>query len=304
MSSWPDDWFYQPLDILLEKIGQNYGPVIDIDFPLQYLQFFRMHLNKELGFGYPYFSIAELEVYGQGFVPRARWVSQVIDLGQVVNIGPVHWGLSKWCQEEGGEPVPALEAPVRIGVEVKIGLDDTPIAYLSYNDLQQHVEVTREEYDRLKPRSRTVDPPSVGWRGPIIDDQNQWSFWSSPLRQSGQRPRVPQGRYLQLQIQLDTDELWEYARLDSLRIEASPILAHQVLGEVAVAGDLLPERQLAEVKAGEATEFIYDIEAKFSESGQGGFDAIRFLTPSAGTAHRRRLLRQDYTNNTFAKNEA
>ena len=273
--------YYQPLDFLLKSIAQNFDSVPSLEFPLQYVQFLRIRLFPDQGTVFSRFSVAEFEVYGRGFVPSARWVSQVVDLGQTVNIGQVHFGLSKWRRNEEGSLVPAPESAARVRVEVKTGLDDTPIAYQSYNDLQQLVEVTRAEYERLKPRVFTWDPPSVGWRGPVIEDQDRWSFWAPPLRQSGQVPRVPSGRYLQLQINLETDALWTFARLDSLRIEASPILAQQVLGEVAVVGDLLPERQLAEVEAGERTEFVCDIGAHFSGSGQSGFDAVRFLTPSA-----------------------
>ena len=78
----------------------------------------------------------------------------------------------------------------------------------------------------------------------------------------------PRGRYVQLQIQLTTDELWSFACLDSLCIEVSPILADRVLGEIAVAGELLTEYQLAEVKVGERTEFVCAIDAQFNSSSK------------------------------------
>ena len=74
---------------------------------------------------------------------------------------------------------------------IKTGLDDTPVADQSYNDLQQMVEVIRSEYEKLKARVFSWDPPSVGWRGPIIEDLEEWSFWAPPLREPGQVPSVP-----------------------------------------------------------------------------------------------------------------
>jgi len=37
-----------------------------------------------------------------------------------------------------------------------------------------------------------------------------------------------------------------------------------------------------QLAAGELTEFVYDVRAGFGGTGQAGFDAIRFLTPSTG----------------------
>ena len=148
--------------------------------------------------------------------------------------------------------------------------------------LAQPVEVTESQFDRLNARVWPWDPASVGWRGPIVDDTDSWSFWSSPLRDSGQRPRVPKGRYLQVQVELETGTLGEFARVDSLVIETSSLLAERVLGEVAVAGDLQPQGKVALVEAGTPVEFVYDLRAEFARSEQPGFDAVRVLLPSPG----------------------
>lgn len=280
--------YYIPLDIPLASSSQNFDPVIDISFPLQYLQIFRMRPVPDVGYEgqanqayFDHFAIAELEVYGRGFVPEARWESVVVDLEQVVNIGQVFFDVSKWCRE-GGELVPAPQASVGATIAVKTGLDDTPIAYLSYNDLQLPVEVTEKEYNRLKPRIWPWDPPTVGWKGPIVEDEESWSFWSAPQRMSGQRPLVPKGRYLQLQVQLQSNSFWEFARIDSLEVQISPLLAERVLGEVATADELQPQGGRVVVVAGKPTQFVYDVRAEFGGDGQAGFDAIRISTPSAG----------------------
>lgn len=276
--------YYQPLDIPLASVGQNFDPVIDIRFPLQYLRFFRIRfIPDEQGesIRFTRFALAELEVYGRGFVPLARWESQVVDLGQLVNLGQVLFGVSKW-RRAGGQLVPAPSAPAGVKVEVRTGLDDTPTAYYSYNDMGQPVEVSEAQYGKLKPRVLPWDPPAVGWRGPIVDDEQNWSFWSAPMRTSGQRPRVGRGRYLQVRVEMETQSLWEFARMESLAVETSPLLADRVLGEVAVATDLQPEEGLVRVRAGAPTEFVYELGAEFSGTGQPGFDAVRLLLPSAG----------------------
>ena len=276
--------YYQPMDIPLASVEQNFDPVIDIRFPLQYLRFFRIRfIPDEQGQAVRFtrFALAELEVYGRGFVPRARWESQVVDLRQPVNLGQVLFGVSKW-QRKGEQVVPAPAAPAGVKVEVRTGLDDTPTAYYSYNDMAQPVEVSEAQYKQLKPRVFPGDPPAVGWRGPIADDEQNWSFWSAPMRTSGQRPRVERGRYMQVRVEMETESLWAFARMESLSVELSPLLADRVLGEVAVAADLRPEEGLVRVRAGVPTEFVYELGAEFSGAGQPGFDAVRLLLPSVG----------------------
>ena len=83
-------------------------------------------------------------------------------------------------------------------------------------------------------------------------------------------------------MRLETEGLWEFARMESLVVVSSPVLAERIVGEVAVAGQLQPEGSLAQVSAGEPTDFIYEIRAEFSGPGQSGFDAVRVRTPSEG----------------------
>lgn len=277
--------YYQPLDIPLASANQNRSSTIDIHFPLQYLRFLRMRLipnAQSTSNGttiFTRYALAELEAYGRGFVPRATWESKVIDLGKVVNIERVVPGISKW-RREGDQFVPAPEASAAVELRVKTGMDDTPTAYYGYDDLGQPVEVDEGVYEGLKPRIYPGAPAAVGWRGPVADDQQHWSFWSAPIQQADGKPRVPRGRYFQLQVLMETDELWGYARLDSVVVAAAPLLAERVLGEVAVAGNLQPREHLAQVQAGQPTEFVYELKAEFSSSSQPGFDAVRVLTPA------------------------
>ena len=272
--------YYLPLSDRLSSVEQNFEAVIDIDFPLQYLRFFRMRLIPDAPPKFTRYALAELEVFGRGFVPRARWLSTVIDMGGLVNIGKVNFGLSTW-RRDGDELKKITDASAGVNIELRTGLDDSPIAYNSFNDLAQPVEVTKDVYSRLKPRVWPWDPPAVGWQGLITDDTDSWSFWSPPVRQTGQRPRVPKGQYIQLQIQLESDELWDFARLEWLEIETSPLLANRVVGEIAASDQLSPDGKVSQVPAGEATEFVLDLRAEFSAE-QLGFDAVRLDLPSAG----------------------
>ena len=289
--------YYQALDILLANISQNLDPDAEIPFPLQYLRFFRIKLlptetlrltNAADGISvaidepvFPKFALAELEVYGRGMVPQAVWESTVIDMERSVNVGQLFVGLSRWRIDSiSGEAVSDSAAAAEARIQMKTGRDNDPVAYYSYNDLEHTVEVAEEEYTRLKNRVWPWDPPAVGWKGPIGQDISNWSFWSTPVRSSGERPRLPKGRYLKFRVELESEELWDYIRVDSLAVEVSPLLAARILGEVALAEELRPDQGQAIVQAGQRTEFVYDVGAEF-EGGELGFDAVRVMSPAS-----------------------
>ena len=281
----PQGAAYRPLEILLSSVDLNFDADVEILFPPQLVSFLRLRFFPPGGTFqglvdpdvFPRFALAELEVYGSGFVPKATWESKVIDMGEVVNFGPVNFGLNRWRRQDD-QLVPAPDAPVRGRVEVKSGLDDTPIAYFGYDVLGNFEEVTETEYLRLSPRVLPTMPEAIGWRAFINEDTSDWSFWSAPVRQSGERPRVRRGQWAVVRVTLETETLLDVARMDSLVLTASPLLAERIVGEVATVGDLEPEGNVAQVAAGEPTEFVYDIRAEFT--GQSGFDAVRLLTPS------------------------
>ena len=281
---------HRTLEVPLARSEQNFEPITQVRFPLQYFRFFRFRLlGDDLeGQFLRRAAIAEMEVYGRGFVPEATYESRAVDLGREVNFGRVHIGVSRWRKEDG-IVVAAADAPVVASVEIKSGTDDSPQAFFGYNDQGEHEEVTQEEYRELKARVFAFDPPRIGWRGPVTEDQEQWNFWSVPLRESGLRPGLPPGQFFQLRIKLQTEGLWEYARIDSLAVEHFPLLASALVAEIGVVGDLTPEGGVAKIEVGEEVEFLYALKAQFAGRGQGGFDAVRVFTPAAATLTRLEL---------------
>jgi hypothetical protein len=279
---------YRPLDVMLARVEQNFDPIAEVRFPLQYFRFLRLKGFGD-GFGVQEFlakvAYAEVEAYGRGFAPDATYESKVVDMGRDVNVGRVIFEVSRWRKAEG-RVVPAPEAAVSASMEIKTGRDDTPWAYFGYDDQGEPHEVTFDEYKRLRQRVFSFDPAQVGWRGPVTEDQKNWSFWSTPLRESGRRPGVPAGRYFQVRVQLKTDELWEYARVESLGVEILPLLVDRVVGEVGVAGEVIAEGEVAQVKIGEVTDLEYAMRAEFSGRDRPGFDAVQIFTPSEAVFRR------------------
>ena len=277
---------FRSLEIPIAQVENNFDYDIEIDFPLQYLRLFRFRpMSTDLNASRPQiarYGLGEMELYGRGFVPEATWESIPVDLGQMVNVGRVHFSLSRW-RRDGDRLVRAPDAAATAKVELKSGLDETPRSYYTYDQMGKLIETTAEDYaNKLKTRQWAWHPAGVGWRGPVVEDTEQWSFWTAPLQRSGDRPRLPRGRFLKLRVNLKTESLWDFARVDSLVVETSPLLAARVTGEVAVAGDLLPEGNMAHVPAGELTEFVYEVGAEFTEAGQSGFDAVRVATSPEG----------------------
>jgi hypothetical protein len=288
--------FCCPLENQLAYREANGDSITEVRFPLQNLRFLRL-LEVPDGVtldGQPIVvqsAHAEMEVYGRGFASTATWESQIVDLGREVNFGQVVFQVSKW-RKDGEQLVALKDGPVRVQVEIRTGRDDTPTAYFGFDDLRAHVEVTKTQWERLTssvPRENLISSisrleahgatvPEVGLRGPVVEDLKNWSFWSAPLKESGQHPRLPWGRYFQLRVQLETDAFFEFARLDSLQIEIAPLLADRVVGEVVLEEDRQPQGGRVRVPAGEKTSFVYDLGAEFSSADRSGFDVVRVMT--------------------------
>ena len=300
---WRGRGFCCPLEHQLAYREANGDSITEVRFPLQTLRFLRLlempdGTNSD---GEPIVvqsAYAEVEVFGRGFAPEATWESQIVDLGQEVNFGRVMFEVSKWRKDE--DRLLTLEdGPVRVRVEIRTGRDDTPTAYFGFDDLGATMEVTRKQWERLTsfvPRQTLISSisrleargaavPAVGLRGPVIEDLKNWSFWSTPLEESGVHPHLPRGRYLQLRIQLETDALFDFARLDSLQIEIAPLLADRVVGEIVVAEDRQPQGGQVRLPPGENTSFVYDLGVDFSTANRIGFDAVRVTAPATAKFH-------------------
>ncbi len=295
--SWRGEGFCCPLENLLAHRTANRDSVTELRFPLQALRFLRL-LEMPDGItleGQPIVvqsAHAEFEVYGRGFAPAVTWESQIVDLGREVNFGQVVFEVSKW-RKDAEHLVAQEDGPVRVQVEMRTGRDETPTAYFGFDDLGAHVELTRKEWERLVStvhRATSISSISTleaqgataiaGFRGPVVEDLENWSFWSVPLEQSGEHPRLPWGRYFQLRVQLETDVFFEFARVDSLQIEIAPLLADRVVGEVVLEQDRRPQGGRVRVPVGEKKLFVYDLGVEFSGADRTGFDVVRVMTPA------------------------
>ncbi len=270
----------QPLFTLLRDVPVNPNSVFTMKFPQQFIRFIQLRVGSRSPF-----EIAEFELYGNGFVPRATYRSQVIDLGEVSNYGTISWAQRALELVEGE----LIELPdlgqTSVAVRMKTGQDDSPLVHFQKvvddeTRAVSQVVVSEADYNKL---------PS-GEKGDIEDDADNWSPWSLPL-ESGQLIPLPSPRpYFQLQIIMESQSVTQTVRIDSLRIEHSLPPAAAVVGEISLADEPNPPADigvidkddavvLPSIDGGEEVLFAYDVRAIINDN-QNGFDALRIDTPT------------------------
>ena len=201
-------------DILLVRNVENEDPVVDIKVPPQYVRLLKLKSLANIPF-----EIDEIEVYGTGFLQRATYLTDIIDLGQRATIGPVRW------QEEayGDSAFSSLTARVRTG------LDSTPLSYnrvergvdLNGNPIRTYIDIGPDAFFAMD----FLD------RGPIFIDEENWSTWR-PIG-NGQIITAPTPReYVQFQFDFQ-GELFRTREMEQFEFDfLSPPLADRVVGEV------------------------------------------------------------------------
>ncbi|MEE3336629.1 MAG: FlgD immunoglobulin-like domain containing protein [Candidatus Latescibacterota bacterium] len=197
--------------------------------------------------------VAEMQVFGQGFVPGAEFTSDPIDLGAPSTLGQIQWGSH---QDAGGQII----------IQTRTGIDDQPYVYWRVTGVGDELSpfddqgrpLTLSAYERLKPNQR----------GGITDDLADWSPWQTyDLEKglTGTQILSPSPRsFIQIRVQFFSDAL-AGGRVDSLHFEYSqpPVVTSAV-------GEIFP----TQVEASVLTDFTYAVRARI-EPGQSGFDALR-----------------------------
>ena len=268
--------------IILGHNDENEKSIVVVDFPTQYLRMFRLRATA-----WRDFEIAEIEVYGQGFVSQATYTSNIIDLPENFNFGKIEWAMSKWrrvTEISNGDTLRTLElapqAKAYLAVETKSGNDDTPLVYQIYTDTGGLRVVDRQTWLH-SPDYDPSQPLRPDLKGPVVDDKENWSSWSRSYFTSGQ-PITSPGlrRYFQFRVTLSTEFFEEMVQVDSLWFQISPPLAERIIGEIAVLGEPSLTGDATPVIPGKLTPFTYDIKAEFTSPSQAGFDSLQIDVPA------------------------
>lgn len=94
--------------------GQNEDALLDLTIEPQYVRYVRVKSITNRGF-----EIAELELFGTGYVPESRYLSNVFDFGE-----PAILGKLRWVQESIGDP--GLSG---VQIRTRTGHDGQPVEF-------------------------------------------------------------------------------------------------------------------------------------------------------------------------------
>lgn len=243
-------------NVVLDRPQAIRGEILqDTSFPLQPVRYIILH--PLLPIGRHFWEVAEMEAYGEGYVPRASYLSDFIDLGDLASWGEIRW---RGRRDENA----------KVMVHTRTGLDDDPELYWRKTGRAGQLSrtsrtgepLTREDYDQLPPLEK----------GPITYDMDNWSFWSAPYDFDAGRTGVgiaSPGPRRYLQIRIDFVSTWtDAAHLERLSFDYSkPPVATDVMGEI------WPD----EVDMGKRTRFTYALRPRFRATDQG-FDGVELVT--------------------------
>ena len=262
----------RPIFQLMERVTFTRDSVAVVEFPNQFTRFVLLRVLAKNPF-----ELAEIELYGTGFVPRAEYVSNVIDLQQPTNFGALSWEADKLQVDAlTNELVPVDEADVEVTFQMRTGTDDSPQIFYEITNrfLNELSVVTESEYGKL----------GAEVKGGFEEDQGNWSTWSAPVDQSGQLPDVPSPRqFFQFRVNLTSATLTDGIRITEMSVEtAAPALARRLFGEISILDEPEPAGGFASVPVGVASTFAYDLLVDV-QAGDKGIDGIRISTPTLPT---------------------
>ena len=239
---------------IVRRETENQNIVVDYRFPRQLFQWVAVRpLNPSKNW-----EIAEFQVFGQGYVPRAVYTTAVLDFGEAMA-----WGKIRWKGDR--------DPDARIAIRTRSGRDADPDLYwLSSNVASQAREVTREEYRRgdLNTRFTTLDEahwsfwsPPYPWAAGLADSALVAAAWEDGTAILSPGP----SRYFQVQlVVLSTVD--QSVRLQELELQFARPAALRVVGEIWPL----------DVSRTEKTPFIYSVLPTLDE-GQG-FDRLEIST--------------------------
>ncbi|MCC7265127.1 MAG: hypothetical protein IT369_21690, partial [Candidatus Latescibacteria bacterium] len=267
---------YHPLE---EVVGQTFGnsrSVVGLSFPLRFTRFLRVYFGGII----QTYALTELKAFGRGFPAEARYISRPVSPGgrQPVSFGRIFWHVTPCRLQADGSLTEDASAPVRLQLRTHTGSDDEPRKFHIYDELGRQQVVNRAAFTAAPPPRTIFQIGSAGYRGTVTEDAEHWDPWSSPYEHSGEEVRSSDGMaYLQFRFELETEDPLACARLDSIAIEYSPLLAASIVGEVSVPGQ--GEGGAARLPVGVDTFIVYDLRATFDSPDQPGFDGVELDVP-------------------------
>ncbi len=202
-------------------------------------------------------TLAEIEVYGQGYIGESSYVGALIDLGE-----PAIWGQIRWSGRK--------DPGARIWVQSRAGRDLDPNVYWRFTgrgDERSDLAVGGEPLD-----AAAYAQLKSGEAAPITYDTRNWSFWSAPYEvadSSGAAIRSP-GPNSVLQLRVDfLNTVREGGEVRFIEFTATrPPLAERVVGEIYPP----------DVPLGATPQLTYAIRPTI-RAQHSGFDEVEIAAP-------------------------
>ena len=239
----------EPVFNLVARDAAHGTPELDVSFPPQSVRFLKLRSTGERAF-----QMGDMEVFGSGVTPSARYVSTVIPLEGPATFGPVRVGAR-------------IDPDAQVLFSTKTGFEpDDSLYYKQTGRLRELEEVTRAQFDR------NLDPSNAG---SVVENTRDWSAWSPPYAQLEAPMDSPDNRqYVQFEFRLISNGLLDKAVIDSVCVAYTvPSLADSVVGEISPA--------TAEI--GETNPLTLHLRSVIGNAHRG-FDTVLINTPFAVSA--------------------
>ena len=279
---------------LVREELDNKKDSVEVTFPMRHGQVVAIEpiiRKNKAGISIPpkTWQLAEFEIYGDGYVPRASYISEIIDIEQVAPLDSgerASWGRLYWTGTR--DPDGRTVIRTRTGrAEDTPGDGDfpDPSVYSVFTGRGDElstfsddgVPLTLEDYGATSGGVRLGTDYSAQ-RGPITYDNENWSFWSTPYdfdKGAEGVPVVSPGprRYIQFRIDF-FPTITDGSRLEAIGFDFSkPPSATRAVAEI------FPK----EVPAAVDTTFTYTLLPELADTDRG-FDSLEietFVEPSA-----------------------
>lgn len=237
---------------LVHNEKDNLNARVELDVEPQIVRHLYLH-PLEVG---DTWEVAEFEVYGQGFVPKASYISDPIDLGALSSLGRIWWSGQR-------------DANSKILIQTRSGSDDQPEVYWRKTGVGDQEVSTLANGTPMSRADYFAMPQNV--RGRITQDLDNWSVWHTYEYEDGldgTRILSPGPRqFVQLRIDFSSQGL-QGGQIDSLFFEYS---------QPPIVGTAIGEIYPSSVNPAEQVQFTYAVRARL-DAGQPGFDRLELRT--------------------------
>jgi len=242
---------------ILERNVENLDQIVDLRFPTRDLRWVGIRpINPERTW-----EIAEMEVYGEGFVTKTSYRTGVLDFGR-----PVAWSKIRWQGE--------VPEGTRLVLRTRTGTTPQPNLFWKIGSTGNFERVSKDEYTTTYQVGRFNQIQATY-------DVDNWSFWSTPydfaagLRDpeaTGWEDGTPllspgPSQYLQLEVVMFSDGD-KAPRINEMSL---------LFAEDPAAQSVIAEIWPVETENFEPQTFTYVVRPVL-EDGDRGFDRLEIFT--------------------------